>query len=168
MEYWSNVVRVHDLRHCAHPSAPLLVKQLHLLSWPPTLTFKSSRVRLYNFVSPCGETVTDQFQRESRIEGMSWRIMSSPRGGWRGLERLVFQAVTTTLLKQNYTEMSCDQCIKSHDCFIAAFLCGDHCDLRTCSGTRSKRKAKQCSFPHRERFPTIDQVPEWSSPHRHH
>merc|ERR1712013_565092 len=27
------------------------------------------------------------------IEGMSWRIMSSPRCGWRGLERLVFQAV---------------------------------------------------------------------------
>ena len=143
MEYWSNVVRVHDLRHCAHPSAPLLVKQLHLLSWPPTLTFKSSRVRLYNFVSPCGETVTDQFQRESRIEGMSWRIMSSPRGGWRGLERLVFQAVTTILLKQNYTEMSCDKCIKSHDCFMCPFSwCGNHCDLRTFSGTRSKRKAK--------------------------
>merc|ERR1712193_139383 len=27
------------------------------------------------------------------IEGMSWRIMSSPRCGWRGMERLVFQAV---------------------------------------------------------------------------
>merc|ERR1712013_546697 len=32
-------------------------------------------------------------ERESLIEGMSWRIMSSPRCGWRGLERLVFQAV---------------------------------------------------------------------------
>ena len=58
------------------------------------LTFKRSRVKLCNFVSSPGKSITAQFQRESLIEGMSWRIMSSPRCGWRGLERLVFQAVS--------------------------------------------------------------------------
>ena len=91
-KYWSNVVLICVLRHCAF--VPLLVKQLHLLSWPLLLGFKSSHVKLYNFVSLWGKSITHQFQREPHKEGMSWRIMSSPRGGWRGLERLVFQAVS--------------------------------------------------------------------------